>query len=96
MDGSKFLKKFFLDILHILCNIFPCSFVLCIEGRDITKKIKQTLILTLAVTMLLGNSVDIRAAAYRESKLSLYGMNNGTEREVRFSVNEKGQLQAIY
>ena len=64
-----------------------------IEKSD--KKIKQTLILTLAVTMLLGNSVDIRAAAYRESKLSLYGMNNGTEREVRLSVNAKGQLQAI-
>ena len=63
--------------------------------KKATKKIKQTLILTLAVTMLLGNSVDIRAAAYRESKLSLYGMNNGAEREVRLSVNAKGQLQAI-
>lgn len=58
-----------------------------------SKKIRRVLILTLAVTMLSGNSFDIRAAAYHESRLSLYGMTNGEE--VRLSVNAKGQLQVI-
>lgn len=60
-----------------------------------SKKIRQILILTLAVTMLSGNSFDIRAAAYHESRLSLYGMISGGEREVRLSVNAKGQLQVM-
>lgn len=60
-----------------------------------SRKIRQILIVTLAVTALSGNSLDIRAAAYHESRLSLYGMNNGAEREVKLSVNAKGQLQVI-
>lgn len=58
-----------------------------------SKKIRRMLILALAVTMLSGNSFDIRAAAYHESRLSLYGMTNGEE--VRLNVNAKGQLQVI-
>lgn len=60
-----------------------------------SKKIRRMLILTLAVTMLSGNSFDIRVAAYHESRLSLYGMTSGGEREVRLSVNAKGQLQVM-
>lgn len=43
--------------------------------------------------MLSGNSFDIRAAAYHESRLALYGMAGGAE--VRLSVNAKGQLQVM-
>ncbi len=58
-----------------------------------SKKMRRILILTSAVIMLFGTSREIMAAAYHESRLSLYAMNNGAGREVSLNVNTKGKLQ---
>lgn len=59
------------------------------------KRIKPILISMLAIAVLFGTSLDITAATYQESRLSLYGMNNGGERDVSLKINAKGQLQVI-